>query len=118
MGSLKAGLTVVNSEFEDCVDVKKALNDSGADILVVSPHKIVEKDVNRIDEIMKDIPEMNDGKLYFIKNLTIFIFSFNLFKKLVQYGDYLRSSNFSNLKQIIQISHKTIPGTQKFKVFY
>lgn len=62
LGSLKAGCTIVNSEFEDWSDVRKALSDSGADILVVSPHKIVERDINRIDEIMKDIPEMNDGK--------------------------------------------------------
>ena len=55
-------MTIVNSEFEDWADVKKAMVDSGADILVVSPHKIVEKDINRIDEVMKDIPEMNDGK--------------------------------------------------------
>ena len=48
MGALKAGLTVVNSEFEDWADVKQALNDSGADILVVSPHKNVEKDINRL----------------------------------------------------------------------
>jgi hypothetical protein len=35
---------------------------------------------------------------------------------LVQYGDLLKSSRYLNLKQIIQISHKTIPGTEKFKV--
>jgi hypothetical protein len=63
LGSLKAGLTIVNSEFEDWADVKQAMNDSGADILVVSPHKNVEKDINRIDEVMKDIPEMNDGMI-------------------------------------------------------
>jgi hypothetical protein len=52
--------------------VKKALNDSGADILVVSPHKQVEKEINRIDEIVKDIPEMNDGIIninYFFKQI-------------------------------------------------
>jgi hypothetical protein len=109
MGSLKAGLTIVNSEFEDWADVKQALRDSEADILVVSPHKVIENDTTRIDEIMKDLPEMNDGKfcqIYFI-----------LFY-LVQPGDYLRSSNFPDLKQVIQISHKTIPGTQKFKVIF
>lgn len=63
-------MTIVNSEYEDWADVKRALNDSGADILVVSPHKIVDKDVNRIDEIMSDIPEMNDGKI----NYCFFIF--------------------------------------------
>jgi hypothetical protein len=66
LGALKAGLTIVNSEFEDWADVKQALNDSGADILVVSPHKVVEKDINRIDEVMKDIPEMNDGNIYIL----------------------------------------------------
>jgi hypothetical protein len=44
------------------------------------------------------------------------IFLYNKFN-IVLPGDYLRSSNFPNLKQVIQISHKTIPGTQKFKVF-
>lgn len=28
----------------------------------------------------------------------------------------MKSSKFPNLKQIIQISHKSYPGTQKFKV--
>jgi len=28
----------------------------------------------------------------------------------------MKASKFPNLKQIIQISHKTYPGTQKFKV--
>ena len=60
MGALKAGLTVVNSEFEDWADVKQALNDSGADILVVSPHKNVEKDINRIDEITQQIKDLLD----------------------------------------------------------
>ncbi len=64
LGSLKAGLTIVNPEFEDWADVKQALQESGADILVLSPHKQVDKDINRIDEIVKDIPEMNDGNIH------------------------------------------------------
>jgi hypothetical protein len=57
-------LTIVNPEFEDWADVKQALQESGADILVLSPHKQVDKDINRIDEIVKDIPEMNDGNIH------------------------------------------------------
>lgn len=33
----------------------------------------------------------------------------------MQYGDIFRSKAFPDLKQIIQVSHKTIPGTEKFK---
>jgi hypothetical protein len=33
----------------------------------------------------------------------------------VQYGDIFKTKNYPNLKQIIQISHKTINGTEKFK---
>lgn len=33
----------------------------------------------------------------------------------MQYGDLFKSKNFPDLKQIVQISHKTIPGTEKFK---
>ncbi len=33
----------------------------------------------------------------------------------MQYGDIFKSSQFPSLKQIINISHKTIPGTEKFK---
>jgi hypothetical protein len=34
----------------------------------------------------------------------------------VHIGDIFKSKKYPNLKQIIQISHKTIPGTEKFKV--
>jgi hypothetical protein len=33
----------------------------------------------------------------------------------VRYGDLFQPVGFPNLRQIIQISHKTIPGTEKFK---
>lgn len=33
----------------------------------------------------------------------------------MQYGDIFSSKAYPNLKQIIQISHKTIPGTNKYK---
>ncbi len=33
----------------------------------------------------------------------------------MKYGDIFRCQAFPNLKQIIQISHKSIPGTEKFK---
>jgi hypothetical protein len=33
----------------------------------------------------------------------------------VRYGDIFKSKNFPNLKQIIQISHKTLTGSEKFK---
>ncbi len=61
IGSLKAGLTIVQPEYENWDDVKRAMADSGADILVVSPHVNVEKNLNRIDEVLKDIPELNQG---------------------------------------------------------
>jgi len=63
IGSLKAGLTIVNPEFENWEDVKKAILDSGASILVISPHVNVEKNLNRIDELLKDIPELNQGNI-------------------------------------------------------
>jgi hypothetical protein len=33
----------------------------------------------------------------------------------VRYGDLFQPVTFPNLRQIIQVSHKTIPGTEKFK---
>ncbi len=33
----------------------------------------------------------------------------------MNHGDIFRPKAFPNLKQIIQISHKTLPGTEKFK---
>ena len=63
IGSLKAGLTIVNPEFENWDDVKTAIANSGADILVLSPHVNVEKNLNRIDEVVRDIPELNQGIL-------------------------------------------------------
>jgi hypothetical protein len=62
IGSLKAGLTIVNPEFENWEDVKKAITESGASILMISPHVNVEKNLNRIDELLKEIPELNQGK--------------------------------------------------------
>lgn len=61
IGSLKAGLTIVYPEFENWDDVKRAIADSGADVLVISPHVNVEKNLNRIDEVLRDVPELNQG---------------------------------------------------------
>lgn len=61
IGSLKAGLTIVHPEYENWDDVKTAITDSGADVLVISPHVNVEKNLNRIDELLRDIPELNQG---------------------------------------------------------
>lgn len=43
--------------------MKRALLDSQAEVLVLSPNVNVEKNVNRIDELLKDIPELNQGNL-------------------------------------------------------
>lgn len=86
---MKAGLTVVHSEFEDWSDVRKALENSGADILVFSPHRTADRDGNRVDEVMKDIPEMNEGFylnffifFYYLKSPLWRLFEINQFPKL------------------------------------
>jgi len=64
IGSLKAGLTIVHPEYENWEDVKEAISESGVDVLVISPHVNVEKNLNRMDELLKDIPELNQGILF------------------------------------------------------
>jgi hypothetical protein len=62
LGALKAGTTVVSSEFENWEDVNKTLAESKADVLVLSPYIQVEKNITRLDAITKSIPELTKRK--------------------------------------------------------
>lgn len=75
IGAWKAGLTVLNSEFENHEDIIKALNDT--DVFVFSPF-ISSENKTRLESIQKELLA-------------------------------------TKKKHIIQISHKTIEGTIKFK---
>jgi replicative DNA helicase len=65
LGSIKAGNTIVSTEYENWEDVQKVLKESEADILVVSPFVKAEKNKTRIDKIAESIPEINKCKCEF-----------------------------------------------------
>lgn len=93
---MKAGLTLVFPEYENWDDVSSALSSSQADILLISPYSNTSANTKRIDNLNSAIPEL----------------------QRTRYGDNLSSSTFPSLKLVIQISHASIPGTEKFKVSY
>jgi hypothetical protein len=62
VGTIKAGSTIVTTEFENWKDVQKVLKDSGADVLVVSPFVQAENNKTRIDQINEAIPELSKSK--------------------------------------------------------
>ena len=62
MGTIKAGSTIVTTEFENWEDVQKVLKESGADVLVVSPFVQAENNKTRIDQINEAIPELSKSK--------------------------------------------------------
>ena len=93
IGALKAGVTLVYPVNEKFSNVSNALKHCQPDILLVSPFApSYEGNNQRIDSLKTVIPELNNDT-----------------------NSILRTSAFPNLKQIIQISHKTIPKTNKFK---
>jgi hypothetical protein len=59
IGTLKAGSTIVFSEFENWEDIQKTLSDSKSDLLLVSPYTQSDKENSYIDFINKSIPEMS-----------------------------------------------------------
>lgn len=63
IGTIKAGSTIVSTEFENWDDVQKVLKESGAEVLVVSPHVQAENNKTRIDRIAEAIPELNKSKI-------------------------------------------------------
>lgn len=87
-------MTLVLPEYENWENIEYALAKSEADILLVSPHTNVSNNYKRIDSLNQCIPEMNN----------------------MRYGDNLESKKYPNLRMVIQISHKSYPGTEKFKV--
>jgi acyl-CoA synthetase (AMP-forming)/AMP-acid ligase II len=62
LGCLKAGTTVISSEFENWEDIHKTLTESKADVLVVSPYVQIEKNITRLDALTKSIPELSKCK--------------------------------------------------------
>lgn len=63
IGTIKAGSTIVSTEFENWDDVQKVLKESGAEVLVVSPHVQDENNKTRIDRVAEAIPELNKSKI-------------------------------------------------------
>jgi len=63
IGTIKAGSTIVSTEFENWDDVQKVLKESGAEVLVVSPHVQAENNKTRIDRVAEAIPELNKSKI-------------------------------------------------------
>lgn len=58
LGGIKAGLTIVNSEFENHEDITKNLEASKADILVLSPFTKYENST-RLEILTNYIPELS-----------------------------------------------------------
>ena len=87
-------MTLVLPEYENWDDVDNTLAKSGADLLIVSPNSKITPTVSRMDLLNENMPELRRKK----------------------YGDLFKTQKYPNLKMIIQISHMSIPGTEKFKV--
>jgi hypothetical protein len=66
VGSIKAGNTIVSTEYENWEDVQKVMKDSGAEVLVLSPFVQSEKNKTRMDKINDAIPELSKSNLLFI----------------------------------------------------
>ena len=62
LGAIKAGNTIVSTEYENWEDVQKVLKESEADILVVSPFVKADKNKTRIDKINESIPELSKSE--------------------------------------------------------
>jgi hypothetical protein len=86
-------MSLVLPEFENGEDISHALSTSKADLLLVSPYSNLTSTTKRIDYLNSIMPELKEFR----------------------YGDNFNNNAFPNLKLIMQISHVTIPGTQKFK---
>ena len=56
VGTIKAGSTIVSTEYENWDDVQKVLKDSKADVLVISPFVQLENNKNRFDKISEAFP--------------------------------------------------------------
>jgi hypothetical protein len=63
VGTIKAGSTIVSTEYENWEDVQKVLKESGAEVLVVSPHVQAENNKTRIDKISEAIPELSRSNI-------------------------------------------------------
>ncbi len=87
-------MTLVLPEYENWEDVDNALSKSNADVLLLSPFSNITNTSTRMDLLNESIPELKSSR----------------------YGNLFKSSKYPNLKMVIQISHKTIHGTEKFKV--
>ncbi len=70
IGTIKAGSTIVSTEFENWDDVQKVLKESGAEVLVVSPHVQAENNKTRIDRVAEAIPELNKSKIFLINKFS------------------------------------------------
>jgi replicative DNA helicase len=62
LGTIKAGNTIVSSEYENWEDIQKVLKQSEADVLVVSPFVQSEKNKTRMDKLNEAIPELQSSK--------------------------------------------------------
>ena len=87
-------MTLVLPEYENWDDVDNTLAKSGANLLIVSPNSKITPTVSRMDLLNEHMPELKKKK----------------------YGDLFKTQKYPELKMIIQISHMSIPGTEKFKV--
>ena len=63
IGAIKAGNSIVSTEYENWEDVQKVLKESQADLLVVSPFVKADNNKTRIDKINESIPELSKGKI-------------------------------------------------------
>jgi len=87
-------MTIVIPQYENWEDIDTTLTKSNAEILIISPNSNVTSTSTRMDLLNENIGELQYHR----------------------YGDLFKSTKYPNLKLVIQISHKTIPGTEKFKV--
>ncbi len=63
IGTLKAGSTIVFSEFENWEDIEKTLSESKTDLFVLSPYSQTDRQTTYIDSVLKSIPEMNKSMI-------------------------------------------------------
>ena len=65
VGTIKAGSTIVSTEYENWEDVQKVLKDSKADVLIVSPFVQLDNNKTRFDKISEAFPGLAKSKLIF-----------------------------------------------------
>jgi len=87
-------MTIVLPEYENWEDVDLNLTRSKANALLFSPYSKITSTSTRLDVLNERLPELQNFR----------------------YGDLIKTSKYPDLRMVIQISHKTIPGTEKFKV--